>query len=170
VQIEVRVEPTDTPLPAVDYRWDADTDILTATLQAGPAGAAGEGMSGSVEVEGRDGSWLVFDVHRGRISSVEVAVWPDVRKVSQLAPPADAVSARVMIPARRSQPGLSAVEVDTRVFADADRSERTIHFRFGAGRGVRAVRVARDLVLDIDDRERIAGVWLLNVPPFPTDK
>ena len=26
------------------------------------------------------------------------------------------------------------------------------------------------LVLDIDDRDAIAGVWLLNVPPFPGDQ
>jgi hypothetical protein len=30
--------------------------------------------------------------------------------------------------------------------------------------------LAQDLVLDIDDRDRIAGVWLLNVPPFPIDQ
>jgi hypothetical protein len=167
VQIEVCVEPIDTPLPAVEYRWDADTDILTATF---PGGAVGEGMSGSVEIEGRDGSWLIFDVHAGCIGSVEVAVWPDVRKVNGLAPPADTVSARVTIPTRRSQPGVSALEVDTRLLADADRAERTIHFRFGAARAARCVRLAQDLVLDIDDRDRIAGVWLLNVPSFPTDQ
>ena len=166
-QVEVRVEPVETPLPAVEYRWDADTDILAATL---PAVAAGEGMSGSVEMEGQDGSWLIFDVHGGRISGVQVAVWPPVRQVTGLAPPADAPPGRVTIPARRSQPGIAAVEVDTRLIADADRSERTFHFRFGAGRAASAVRLAQDLVLDLDDRGRIAGVWLLNVPPFPTDQ
>jgi hypothetical protein len=29
------------------------------------------------------------------------------------------------------------------------------------------VRVGRDLLLDVDPQSRIAGVWLLNVPPFP---
>lgn len=163
--IDVRVEPTESPLPAVTYRWDTDTDILTATVAAG---AAAEGMSGSVEMEGQDGSWLIFDVHAGRIRGIEVAVWPDVRKVSDLAPPADAAAGRVTIPARRSQPGLAAVEVDTQLVARSDRAERTIHFRLGAGRPARSVRVAQDLVLDIDDRGRIAGVWFLNVPPFPT--
>ena len=166
MQIEVRVEPIDTPLPAVEYRWDADTDILTAAFLEK---AVGEGMSGSVEIEGKDGSWLIFDVHSGCIGSVEVAVWPDVRKVSGLVPPADALHARVTIPARRSQPGITALEVDTLLLADSDRAERTIHFRFGAARAARRVRVAKDLVLDIDDRDRIAGVWLLNVPPYPTD-
>ena len=53
---------------------------------------------------------------------------------------------------------------------DADASERTIHFRFGAARSMRAVRVAQDLIFDVDDSSHIAGVWLLNVPPFPTDQ
>ena len=84
--------------------------------------------------------------------------------------PADAVPGLVTIPGRPSQPGVAALEIDTRLVADADASERTIHFRFGAARSVRAVRVAQDLIFDVDDASHIAGVWLLNVPPFPTDQ
>jgi hypothetical protein len=167
VEIAVRVETGSAALSAVDYRWDADTDILTAMLSGA---SKGDGMSGSVEVEGSDGSWLIFDVSGGRIAGIEVAVWPDVRKVGTLAPPADAVAALVTIPARASQPGIASVEVDTRVVADADASERTIHFRFGAARAMRAVRVAEDMIFDVDESDRIAGVWLLNVPPFPTEQ
>lgn len=168
MEIAVHVEPGTTELlPAVEYRWDADTDILTATLNGG---APGTGMSGSVEIEGSDGSWLIFDVSGGRIAGVEVAVWPDVRKLNALAPPADAAPGMVTIPSRSSQPGLASLEIDTRLVADADASERTIHFRFGAARSMRAVRVAQDLLFDVDDSNHIAGVWLLNVPPFPTDQ
>lgn len=28
----------------------------------------------------------------------------------------------------------------------------------------------RRFAVQIDDRDRIAGVWLLNVPPFPADQ
>jgi hypothetical protein len=167
LNIAVHVEPGAAHLPAVEYRWDADTDILTATMNTG---AKGHGMSGSVEIEGSDGSWLIFDVSGGRVAGVEVAVWPDVRKVKALAPPADAEPSQVTIPARPSQPGVAVLEIDTRVVADADAAERTIHFRFGAVRSMRAVRVAQDLLFDVDDSNHIAGVWLLNVPPFPTDK
>jgi hypothetical protein len=167
LEIAVRVEAAAAALPAVEYRWDADTDILTALLGAG---VKGDGMSGSVEVEGSDGSWLIFDVSSGRIAGIEVAVWPDVRKVGALVPPADAAPALVTIPARASQPGVASLEVDTRVVADADASERTIHFRFGAARSMHAVRVAQDMIFDVDESDRIAGVWLLNVPPFPTDQ
>ena len=163
----MHVETGVTELPSVEYRWDADTDILTATLNDR---GKGTGMSGSVEIEGSDGSWLIFDVSGGRIAGIEVAVWPDVRKVGSLVAPAGAAPGLVTIPSRASQPGVASLEIDTRLVADSDAAERTIHFRLCAARTVRAVKVAEDLIFDVDDSNHIAGVWLLNVPPFPTDK
>jgi hypothetical protein len=95
-------------------------------------------------------------------------VWPDVRKVGDLKAPGDASTGIITVPARPSQPGVASLEIDTRLVADADAAEKTIHFRFGAARQVRAVRPAEDIVFDIDESDHIAGVWLLNVPPFPT--
>ena len=161
MNIAVQIEPTGA-LSDVDYRWDPDTDILTATLRTG--------MSGSVELAGSDGSWVVLDVEAGRIHGVEVAVWPDVRKVATLSPPPDAQSASIVVPSRHSQPEVAAVEVDTSLVAEADQAERTIHFRLGVKRPARAIRFARDLLLELDERDRIAGLWLLNVPPFPEDE
>ena len=166
MNIAVQIEPTGA-LSDVDYRWDPDTDILTATLRNG---ATGKGMSGSVELTGSDGSWVVLDVESGRIHGVEVAVWPDVRKVASLNPPAEAQQASIVVPSRHSQPEVAAVEVDTSLVAEADQAERTIHFKLGVKRPARAIRFARDLVLELDDRDRIAGLWLLNVPPFPEDE
>ena len=153
-------------MPGVEYRWDEDTDILTATLGDAPQG---EGLSGSVGVEGRDGSWLVFDVAAGAIRSVEIPVWPTVRRLAELVPPGDVEPARVSFPSRRSQPGLASVEMNTTLIADTDVAERTIHFRIGKTRPVRTVRVARDILLDVDTSDYLAGVWLLNVPPSPVD-
>jgi len=161
VNIPVRIEPwTGAPAP-VDYRWDEDTDILTAKVED----AAG-GRTLSVDVEGTDGSWLILDVSDERIRGVEVAVWPTVRKLADLKPPAALESVRVKV-GRDGVPGVAAVEVDTPVAAESDDDERTIHFRLGPGRQVRTVRIARDMLLDIDTRDRLAGVWLLEVPPFP---
>lgn len=164
VQFILQIEPTTTPAPAVEYRWDADTDILVASL-AGPN--VGDGLSGSVELQGRDGSWLNLDVSNGRIAGVEIAVWPDVRTVDTLALPPRVEEASVRVPSRASQPGIAALEVATAILAVADRTERTIHFRVGPAREARTLRLARDLLLDVDERCRIAGIWLLNVPPFP---
>ena len=163
MNIAVQTEPTGT-LSDVDYRWDPDTDILTATLRNG---APGTGMNGSVELAGSDGSWVVLDVEAGRIHGVEVAVWPDVRKVATLTAPPHAETAMIVVPSRRSQPDVAAVEVDASLIAEADQAERTIHFKLGVKRPARVIRFARDLLLELDDRQRIAGLWLLNVPPFP---
>lgn len=164
VSVAVRLQPVADALPPVEYRWDEDTDILTAHV-AVPG--VGEGMSGSVGVEGSDGSWLIFDVASGRIRGVEVAVWPEVKKRSALAPPDEVEPASVTLPTRASQPALAALESDTTLMAEADREERTIHFRIGKRRPVRTVRMARDILLEVDARDYLAGVWLLNVPPSP---
>jgi hypothetical protein len=164
VNLAVQIDPTTDAPSAVDYRWDADTDILTANLRNG---ASGEGMSGSVELTGEDGSWVVLDVKGGAIRGVEVAVWPDVRKVPTLPVPAGVEHARVTVPSRKADHGVSLVQVDTTLVADADHAERTIHFRLGAHRPARTVRIASDILLDLDDKRHIMGLWLLNVPPFP---
>lgn len=164
MNLDVQLEPAGGSPPAVEYRWDTDTDILTATLDHDDGG---QGMSGSVELEGTDGSWLVLDVDRGRIRGLEVAVWPDVRKRPVLEPPTAVEDVRVLIPLRSSSGGPQSLEVSMPLAAEADDAERVIYFRLGPRREVRTVRLGRDLLLDLDPLGRIAGVWLLNVPPFP---
>lgn len=167
MSIEVRVEEIAAgELPPVEYRWDTDTELLQVTLR--PTGV-GEGLSGSVDIQGDDGAWLTLEVSSGRLVAIEVAVWPDVVKtVDPLPLPAESGVVRLKVPSRPSQPGLAAVEVDTSIRAVADRAERTIHFRIGPQRPSRALRVARDLLVEVDARSRLSGLWLLNVPPFPS--
>jgi len=62
---------------------------------------------------------------------------------------------------------IAAIEMNTALAAEADEAERTIHFRLGPSRQTKTVRIARDILIDVDGRDRIAGVWLLSVPPFP---
>ena len=162
--IALQIEPpAEAPAP-VEYRWDTDTDILTAHVRAASSGI---GMSGTVGLEGSDGAWLNIDVTGGRIQGIEVAVWPEVETDPALVPPERVEDARISIPARHSRPELASVEVETPLTAVADRSERVIHFSLGGARAARTVRLASDILLDIDHRGHIAGLWLLNVPPFP---
>jgi hypothetical protein len=149
----------------VEYRWDPDTDILTANLRAR---AVAEGTSGSVEIEGSDGSWLILDLSGGAIHGVEVAVWPEVRKRSMLAPPGSFTDGRILV-GDPSGNGVEAIEMSTAIMAEADDAERTIHFRLGPNRQTMAIRIARDILIDVDEQGRIAGVWLLDVPPFPEE-
>ena len=171
MDIAVCIEPTSgDSLPDVRYRWDADTDILCATLRrrvGAPKGApaVSERVAESVEVEGKDGSWLVLDVASGGIEGIEVAVWPDLRRRSSLAAPAAAEEGRAVVPPQKGN--RDSYEVTTALAAESDEGERTIHFTLGARRPTRAVRIARDILLDVDGQNRLAGLWLLNVPPCP---
>lgn len=166
MNIPVRVEPSAERPGDVKYQWDADTDILSAVVNAGERGE--KARSTAVELEGVDGSWLILDVRAGHIRGVEVAVWPDVRTRADLSPPSDVQDGTVIVGAVERGKRL-AVEVNTRLAAEADRAERTIHFRLGASRETRTVRIARDILVDVDRRDRIAGLWLLDVPPFPDE-
>lgn len=166
MSIAVRVEPVGGTPSDVEYRWDADTDILTANLRAR---AAGEGASGSVEIEGADGSWLILDLTGGSIHGVEVAVWPEVRKRSALTPPTELTDGRIMV-SEAGGNGIASIEMNTALAAEADEAERTIHFRLGPSRQTRTVRIARDILIDVDGKDRLAGVWLLGVPPFPEEQ
>ncbi|HEY8174296.1 MAG TPA: hypothetical protein VIF32_01260 [Gemmatimonadaceae bacterium] len=164
MKIPIQVEPSVGATAAVEYRWDPDTEILSAQLKPR---AAGSGLSGSVELEGADGSWLILDVSAGCINSVEVAVWPDVQKRHSLKPPGAIEDGHVTVPSRKSQPGVAALEVETPLTAEADADERVFHFTLGRPRQTRTVRCARDLLLDVDGSNHLVGLWLLNVPPFP---
>lgn len=164
MHIPIELEPPPSTLPAVEYRWDADTDILSAQLTPRPGTGA---STGSLEVEGRDGSWLILEVSAERLNGVEVAVWPDVRKRGGLAPPAADPAAIRLRPSGRG--GLAGTEMDTAIVAEADDAERIIHFRLGTARAARTVRLGADLLLDLDVQSRLAGVWMLNVPPFPDE-
>ncbi len=126
--IPVQLHPTSTRADPVVFRWDTETDILTAALGA-QAGSGG--LSGSLEFAGDDGAWIVLDVRAGAIASVEVAVWPDVRKRPTLRLPVDVRDARVIVPDRLAPGALAVVQVDTPLAAESDESERTIHFSLG---------------------------------------
>jgi hypothetical protein len=162
VSVAVRVEPLNAAPSEVEYRWDTDTDILTANLRVR---SVSEGASGSVEIEGLDGSWLILDLNGGAVQGVEVAVWPEVRKRPALAAPTEVSEGRIMVGGNDN--GIAAIEMNTALLAEADDGEKTIHFRLGAIRQTKTVRIARDILIDVDGRDRIAGVWLLSVPPFP---
>ena len=164
MNVVVQLEPAVDELPRVAYRWDSDTEILIASFDGT---ATHDGMSGSVELMGSDGSWLALDVSHGRVRAVEVAVWPEVETRATLAPPDTIDERRIVIPARASQPGIASVGVDSALTAETNADETIIHFRLGKKRDVRTVRLADHVLVELDTLKRIAGVWFLNVPKFP---
>ena len=157
-------------LPRVNYRWDAETDILTGAVKGSTRPEQDDGLTGSVELEGMDGSFVLLDVAGGSIRGVEVVVWPDVRTVSTLAPPAEVADGEVMLPTRKSQPGIAALEVDTPLTIETNGSESLFRVRVGVSRKVDVVRVAEGLLVELDERGELAGLWLVGVPPFPNEE
>jgi hypothetical protein len=165
MQFQAKIEPLDGKLPKVSYRWDPETDILSATCKGVPKAS---GMDGSVDLEGSDGSFVLLDVAGGLLRGLDVVTWPDdIRTVDHLAAPAAAHDARVLFPSRRSQPSVAAVEVDTALTVEKNPAESVIHIRVGRSRPLSVVRVADLLLVEVDKQSHLAGLWLLEVPPFP---
>jgi hypothetical protein len=158
------VEPLKGKLPSVSFKWDPETEILSGQFKG--AGQA-EGLTGTIELEGADGSFVVLDVAGGRLRGLEVVVWPETQTVEGLTPPSATERGRMVLPSRGSQPGIAVVEVDTHMMADKSPNDSVIHLRIGAQRKAKLVQVADHLMLELDGKSEIAGFWLLAVPPFP---
>ena len=164
MHFEARIEPLNGKLPKVSYRWDPETDILTVACKGV---AKSEGMNGTVDLEGGDGSFVVIDVAGGALRGVDVVTWPeDVRTLNSLEPPSSK-EGQVTFPDRRSKAGVAAVEVDTPLTVDKNPTESIFHIRVGRQKPATIVRVADHLLVELDKQSRLAGLWLLEVPPFP---
>jgi hypothetical protein len=99
---------------------------------------------------------------------VDVVNWPDeVPEVDGLTAPRGAADGRVTFSTRRPQRGVAAVEVDTTLQISKSPEESVFHVRVGRARAARPVRVADNLIVEVDRQDRLAGLWLLQVPPFP---
>ena len=165
MQFEARIEPLTGKLPKVSYRWDPETDILSVACKG--TGKT-TGLNGTVDLEGGDGSFVVIDVAGGAIHGVDVVTWPDdIRTRDDLAVPEPAKDGRVVFPGRKSQPRLAAVEVDTALTVEKNQTESVLHIRVGRQRAATVVRVADLLLVEVDKNSRLAGLWFLDVPPFP---
>src|SRR5919199_5096914 len=89
------VAPHDDAAAPVRFRWDADTEILSASIVDRRGGGS---VATTVELEGSDGSWVTLELRAGRFCGVEVAVWPPVKARSVLQPPAPSVSGHATLP------------------------------------------------------------------------
>jgi hypothetical protein len=97
-------------------------------------------------------------------------VWPEVTTVPDLKLPTLLTDGRVVLPQRPSRPGVASVEVDTALSVHTDPSESLFHIRVGPRREADLVRVADQLVIEVDRKGDLAGFWLTNVPPFPAEE
>ena len=160
--VAVAVDADPAPLPAVRYRWDAETEILTASIEERREG--GWPVT-AVTLSAASGAWVTLDLRGGRFCGLEVAVWPPVELRAVLPVPRTANAGHARCPEAAGGP--AEIEVDAELRADRDPGGRTVRLGVGPPRPARPVRVARDILLDVDDAGALAGVWLLNVPPLP---
>ena len=162
-----RMEPLVDPLPRLTYRWDPETEILSGCA----ADVLGErGLTGSIELEDAQGAVVTLDFAGGIMRGIEVVVWPASRTNPKLRAPAPNERGRFVVPTRPSQPGIAVVEVDTVLSAESSPDEGVIHLRVGPARPSTTHQLAENLLMDIDPKDAIAGFWLLDVPPFPTER
>ena len=96
-------------------------------------------------------------------------MWPDVRTLASLQAPAEAKDGDVALPTRRSQPSIAAVEVDAAIAIETNPNESVFHVRVGPARRLEVVRVAEGLLVEVDEGNELAGLWLTGVPPFPVE-
>jgi hypothetical protein len=95
--MEARIEPLVGALPALLWRWDAETDILSGAFKGNRTGT---GLTGTVELTDEVGSIAVVDVHNGVICGVDIVVWPEVGTVAELPVPDKLTDGRVLLSAK----------------------------------------------------------------------
>lgn len=159
-----RFEPLDGPPPAITFRWDPETEILSGALPA--AGAPG-GYTGAIELEDPRGAFITLDVQNGGLAAIEIVVWPDMEVTDRLLPPDEVPLARLVVPPRASQPGIALTEVELAIAGRRTADESVIHLRIGGARWFEALRLADKLIVEVDRAGMPAGFWLLGVPAFP---
>jgi len=163
VIVEAQVEPCHGPVPSIIWRWDPETDILSGSFK--PEGRAA-GLTGTLELADNEGSIAVVDVSSGVVRGLDIVIWPPVITVPDLKPPSPTRQGRVVLPSRASQPGVASLEFDTSLSVSVNADESIFHLRIGARRHTEPIRVADHLMIELDQRRRLAGFWLERVPPF----
>lgn len=149
------------PLPAFPFRWDTETEILSGRQDVT---AASDGFTGSWELESPTGAVVVLETEGGVLCGIEVVVWPDVERAALVVPHEAPASRVVLEPPSAETAGI--LEIETPITGAADAAETLVHLRFGPSRA-RSVRIAGNVVVDLDAEGRLAGIWLQDLPPFP---
>jgi hypothetical protein len=155
------VEPV-TALPVVTWRWDTETDILSGSFR--PAGAST--LDGTIELNDVEGAIAVLDVTNGAVSGLDVVVWPEVTTSRTLLLPTTAESGRLALAGATGTTW--SFEIETPLLMRTNAAENLYHLRLGDQRVARVVRVADQLLVELDPEGALAGCWLVGVPPFPS--
>lgn len=165
--MDARIEPLAGALPALVWRWDPETDILSGAFKSGRAGG---GLTGTIELTDELGSIAVVDVNGGVICGLDIVVWPEVVTVAELAAPDRLADGRVVLTGKGARGAVASLEVNAPLTVATNRAESVFHLRVGPGREADLVRVADRLLIEVDREGGLAGFWLTEVPAFPAEE
>jgi hypothetical protein len=161
--MEAKIEPLAGGLPAIAWRWDPETDILSGSFKDNRKSG---GLTGSVELTDAEGSVAVLDVNSGVVCGMDMVVWPEVSTRSEIQVPARLTDGRVVLASAGTKGGIASVEVDTSLAVETNASESVFHLSIGPRRTVEVVRAADNFYIEVDQQGGLAGFWMTNVPPF----
>ena len=146
MSIDAHIEPLGGKLPAVAWRWDPETDILSGSFKASRKVG---GLTGTVELSDDEGSVAVLEVSDGVICGIDIVVWPEVSTAPELAVPAQLTEGRVVVARRPSKPGISSLEVDTKLSVPTGPRASSIWPSAAAGRwkwcGRRTISISKSI-------------------------
>ena len=149
-------------LPAISWRWDPETDILSGTFRS----SGNSRLDGTIELTDAEGAIAVLDVADGAVAGLDVVVWPEVTSSRSLALPSVVESGRVVLRGPRAD-RTTSVEIEATLTIRTNPGESIYHLKLGGLPAARAVRVADQLLVELDAEDGLVGCWLLGVPPFP---
>jgi ribosomal 50S subunit-recycling heat shock protein len=150
-------------LPAISWRWDPETDILSGTFRS----SGSSRLDGTIELTDAEGAIAVLDVADGAVAGLDVVVWPEVTSSRSLALPSVVESGRVVLRGPRAD-RTTSVEIEAVLTIRTNPGESLYHLKLGGLPAARAVRVADQLLVELDAEDGLVGCWLLGVPPFPS--
>lgn len=150
-------------LPSLSWRWDPETDILSGTFRS----SGSSRLDGTIELTDAEGAIAVLDVADGAVAGLDVVVWPEVNSVRSLAPPPGTENGRVVLRGPRAD-RTTSVEIEAVLAIRTNPGESVYHLKLGTLPAARAIRVADQLLVELDAEDGFAGCWLLDVPPFPS--
>jgi len=166
---EVRVEPLGGGLPVVTWRRDEETEILAGGFAMPNRNPGQPGVSASVELTDPDGAIVVVDINTGRLTGLDIVIWPEIDIRDPMAPPVPSRDAEILWPSRPAPAAsTAALELETGLAAALNGAGTVLHLVLGDQRAAETVRIADRLLVDIDSRQRVAGFWLLDLPRIDT--
>ena len=150
-------------LPSIAWRWDAETDILSGSFRR----SGSSRLDGTIELTDAEGAIAVVDIADVAVAGLDVVVWPEVHSTRGLTVPTGVETGRVALRGPRAD-RTTSVEVEAVLTIRTNPGETTYHLRLGEQRAARVVRVADQLLVELDAEDALVGCWLLGVPPFPS--